>query len=103
VTEALVFGISQGTLCRSCTCDTTASSSTTAVPLGSLGATLIPAAFGLAGVQERLEAGAEVVVHDRAMLAAELVLGRVGVVNIRRPSKTGIMLEAMTDGRKTDG
>ena len=35
-------------------------------------------------VQERLEAGAEIVVQDRPVLAAELVLGRVGVVDIVR-------------------
>jgi hypothetical protein len=36
-----------------------------------------------AGVVEKgLEAAAEVVVHDRPVLAAELVLGRVGVIHV---------------------
>ena len=35
-------------------------------------------------VQERLEAGAEIVVQDRPVLAAELVLRRVGVVDVVR-------------------
>ena len=33
-------------------------------------------------MQERLEAGAEIVVQDRPVLAAQLVLGRVGVVDV---------------------